>query len=238
MNCAKAIPLFSPWEEVRRGPAVDFHLHTAHTDGEASPEAMAKAAEKAGIRRVLFCEHVRRSSAYFPAYQEEVLRLRTPDFTAHLGVETKVLDLQGGLDCAEAVARSCDVVVGSVHSLPPDAQGQPRPWAGLSGEEAVRLEYEYAASVIRSSKAAILAHPMGMSITLFRARPEREIRALARLCRECGKAFELNPRYCPDPQAWVAIVRDERCFVSVGSDAHSPREVGRSWQTFVSEVRL
>ena len=83
------------------------------------------------------------------------------------------------------------------------------------------------------SRANILGHPMGMVIKMFNLRPLEHIYKLACACRDFDKTFELNPHYCPSPQEWVDIVKKANCKVSFGSDAHTTKEVGSSWNTFM-----
>ena len=118
----------------------------------------------------------------------------------------------------------------SVHS--PPANGKAQNWPELDCETALDLEFQLALAIITSSRANILGHPMGMVIKHFNLKPLEHLYKLARACREAGKAFELNSRYCPNPDDWVSIVQQAECKVSFGSDAHSTSEVGSSWHVF------
>lgn len=213
--------------------ALDLHMHTTHTDGKATIAEMADAAVAAGVAEILFSEHVRHTSTYFPEFAREVRALQLPRLRAYLGAEAKVLDLEGVLDCPPSAAAICDALIGSVHSLPANPDGSPQKWSHLDAATAVEREFAYAMAIVTKSRAHILGHPMGMCVTRLRVAPIEQIGQLARACREHGKAFELNVRYCPQPTEWVAAVKQAGCLVSIGSDAHSTREVGGAWAAFM-----
>jgi putative hydrolase len=223
----------TPWAELDRACAVDYHMHTSYTDGEASVRQMAETAAAKGLAQVLVGEHIRHSSTYFSALVEDVGALQLPGLQAFAGVETKVLDLDGRLDCPPDAAAQCAAIIGSVHSLPPGQDGQPRSWSNLDPELALEMELQFALAIVARSQAHILGHPLGMVVTRFGLSPLDELYELACACCDHGKAFELNARYCLDPMAWIDVVQRAQCRVSLGSDAHTPRDVGNSWRLFV-----
>ena len=223
------------WAAIDSAVATDYHVHTAYTDGTASVQQMAKAAVSKGIVEVLFSGHVRHTSKYFTSFVSEVRALQYPGLNAYIGVETKILDLDGHLDCSRQIASMCDAIIGSVHSPPPNGNGEVRSWSQRDVESALRIEFQLALAIVTKSQAHILGHPMGMVIANFNLRPLEHLYELARACRDFDKAFELNARYCPSPQEWVDIVRQADCKVSFGSDAHTTSEVGSSWYMFMNE---
>ncbi len=223
------------WAELDLGRPLDAHLHTDFTDGRASPELMLAAARRAGLARVLISEHVRHDSTYFPDLVARVRALPPEGLTVYVGVECKILDLGGRLDCPPWIAQQAQAIVASVHS-PPGGGGMAA-WRGMGPAQALELELALALAAVRHGRAHILGHPLGMVIKLFGLKPLDELRQLARACRRHGKALELNARYCPDPRAWLEIVQSEGCLVSLGSDAHGPEEVGLAWRIFARGER-
>jgi len=221
------------WKGWNGDTPVDYHLHTTHTDGRATVSEMAQAAASIGMTEVLFSEHVRHTSAYFPSFVHEVRELQCPGMTALVGAEAKILDLDGHLDCSPEIAGICDGIIGSVHSLPRDEAGLSQSWSRLEAETALKLEFQLALAIVSKSRAHILGHPMGMVIKTFGVRPLEHLYRLACACRESGKAFELNPGYCSSPKDWIDVVKTAGCRVSLGSDAHSPLEVGNAWSVFM-----
>ncbi len=232
-----------PWTDTDPAIPVDYHLHTSHTDGTASVQEMAHAAASAGVREILFSEHIRHTSTYYPAFAAEVRALTSGEqlgnaenLRCYLGMETKILDLQGTLDCPPSAIEQCDAIIGSVHS-PPDENGQPGSWSRMDATIALEREFELALSIVTHSRAHILGHPLGIVITRFGLKPLDHLYQLACACRDSGKAFELNARYCPDPSIWIDIVQRAGCKVSFGSDAHTTTAVGTSWNLFM-QTRL
>jgi putative hydrolase len=213
--------------------AVDYHLHTTYTDGGATVQQMAEAAVSRGITEVLFSEHVRHTSTYFASFAGEVQALQYPGLNAYVGVETKICDLDGNLDCSSQIASACDAIIGSVHSPPLKNNGEVQGWSQFDAETAVELEFHLALAIVAKSQAHILGHPMGMVITRLGLRPLDCIYKLACACRDSDKAFELNVRYCPAPEDWVKVVRHAGCKVSFGSDAHKTTDVGAAWHLFM-----
>ncbi|RMH18072.1 MAG: PHP domain-containing protein [Acidobacteria bacterium] len=224
------VPLV-PWRRIDPALPIDFHLHTTYTDGTAPVQDMAAAARRAGLAAILFSEHVRAASDYYPAYLQEVRAENRDGLTVFAGFEAKILDRDGTLDCPPAAAEEADAIVGSVHR-PPAAGGAGVAWQALAPEEAIALELELALAIVERSRAHVLGHPMGMVVRHHRISPLAAIERLARACAAHGKAFELSARYCPSPSRWLAIVERAGCPVSLGSDAHRPSAVGGAWRLF------
>lgn len=223
---------FPTWDRLGAMAPFDFHNHTTWTDGADRAVDMAHATRRQGIERMLFSEHVRTTSTYFPEFESEIRALAVDGLQILVGIEAKALDAGGTIDAAPETIRRCDIVLGSVHSPPPDESGGTGRWSGLDAKVAIDLEFRLALGIVRSSPAHVLAHPMGMAVSRFGAKPLAEIEALAKACRDHGKAFELNARYCPDPALWARVVRDAGCPVSFGSDAHRVSEAGVAWSMF------
>ncbi len=222
-----------PWIDIDFSKAVDYHLHTLFTDGTASVQQMAQASWEAGIAEILFSEHVRYTSDYFVDFVTGVKNQQHPGLTVHVGAETKILDLEGHLDCHPEIATMSTALIGSVHSLPPESNGTIRRWSKLDAEAALELEFQLAMAIVTKSSAHILGHPLGMVISHFKLCPYAHLLELAKACQSYDKAFELNARYCSDPATWIEIVQIAKCKVSLGSDAHSPTAIGNAWKMFV-----
>ncbi len=224
---------FADWAETCAGTPVDYHMHTNYTDGHDRVADMIAAASGCGMAKILLSEHIRHTSTYYPDFVAEVNANRNTDLKVYNGVEAKILNLSGDLDCSRATAADCDAVIGSVHSLPIDTAGNRTKWSELKAEEALTREFDLAMAIVTRSAAHILGHPMGMVIRRFGINPLPELTQLATACRAHGKAFELNARYCVDRDDWIDLVRKSGCPVSIGSDAHEAESVGKSWRLFV-----
>lgn len=222
--------------DIDRSVPRDYHNHTTWTDGTASSHDMAAAAAAAGIREMLFSEHIRSTSTYFPDFVAEIRALKVPNLRTFVGVEAKILDLNGTLDAPAEIESLCDAIVGSVHS-PPRADGSSGSWKEYSAEDALRTETALALAIVEKSRAHIIGHPLGMVITKFHLEPREELLTIARACAAHGKAFELNPRYALAPDVMIEIANTAGCKVNIGSDAHFTDAVGKSWNHFVVRSR-
>lgn len=214
--------------------AADFHMHTTWTDGSASVADMHCAALAAGLSTVLFSEHARASSGdWFGKFAAEVRALPSERCKALVGAEVKVLNIRGELDLSDAVRRECALVMASVHRFPGETDIRKGRDAGYSEEQAVSIEFELARAALRAGGFDILGHPFGMAYRRFGwAPPQRLIRELARECARAGIAFEVNARYHDQPAEMIALCREEKAPISLGSNAHATEEVGRLQKIF------
>lgn len=98
----------------------DFHVHTCFCDGQASPEAMVRAALEQGMDAIGFSGHSRTafdeswcmSEAGTAAYRAEIARLKRAyagRISVYCGVEQDM--------CSDAPTAGYDYVIGSVHYL-------------------------------------------------------------------------------------------------------------------------
>jgi len=225
-----------PLDERETSFSVDYHMHTTYTDGLASPAAMIETARAIGIDDVMITDHARHDSTYLPDLAREIDGLEHAGITVHLGVEVKALDVDGGLDCSPRIAKSVEGIVGSVHRFP-DGRGGVLEWSALDAVDALEVEFELALAIATRSRAHILGHPLGMAVTRYGLEPLEQLYRLAVACRESGRAFELNPRYCSNTEGWVEVVKSAGCKVSFGSDAHDTAGVGGAWRRFALEPR-
>lgn len=225
-----------PWATYPWGESVDYHMHTSYTDGEDTIKEMADKAEDYELKQVLFSEHVRHTSTYYPAFLDELRSLAPENLVLLTGVETKILDVKGTLDCSPEISIMCDGIVGSVHNPPAGSLGSDTGWTGMDPEAAEELEFQLAMAIATKSRAHVLGHPMGMVVTKFNRLPYDRLEELAKACAAHDKAFELNARYCGDPANWTEIVKRAGCKVSFGSDAHNSRDVGSAWRMFVDST--
>lgn len=100
----------------------DMHLHTNYSDGKNSPEEMIRAAISLGISNICFTDHVRKDSLWVVDYINELESLKSKfkdKIRIDIGVEAKVLDFDGCLDCPEiAISNEKIKIVAAIHRLP------------------------------------------------------------------------------------------------------------------------
>lgn len=209
-------------------PPIDFHLHTNWTDGANSVSEMHARAVECQLRAILFSEHVRKTSgAWFHEFAKNVRALAPDRCQALVGIETKVADFEGNIDCSEEILQDCDLVIASVHRFPGEDDQYLRGKSHLSPKQALEKELRLALAVLDNPEIDILGHPFGMAWTRFRASPSQD--QLIRLIEKAGErkvAFEINSKYHSEPLQLLRICRQMGVAVSFGSDAHSVEEVG------------
>jgi putative hydrolase len=208
-------------------------VHTIFTDGTASVKEVAEEGLRVGIEEILFSDHIRHDSKYFPEFVEQINGVNLPGIKTYVGIETKILDLNGTLDCTQEIGEMCAAIIGSVHSPPLGGRIKTQSWRDIGVEIAIELEFQLAMAIVTKSQAHILGHPFGMVVKHFGYCPVGYLETLANTCREYNKAFELNPCYCIDQALWIDTVKNAECKVSLGSDAHQICEVGSAWNVFI-----
>jgi len=207
---------------------MDFHLHTTWTDGAHSVKEMHESAVHQGLETILFSEHARKTSGeWFGSFAREVRALPDAECKALVGVETKIEDLEGRLDCIPEILNQCDVVMASVHRFPGE-KGKVMGFEEVVRKEAPETEFRLACAILKNPAVDILAHPFGMCYRRFDTPPAESL--MKKLIAETAKtriAFEINPHYHPDPWRLVGWCREAGARISLGSNAHHREEVGR-----------
>jgi DNA polymerase (family 10) len=167
----------------------DLHVHSGWTDGTASIEAMAAAAQACGYEYMALTDHSRRvamAHGLDPARVSRQIReidklnSKLKGFTILKGIEVDILK-DGSLDLPDSTLAKLDVVVASVHSffdLPREAQTdrvvramQNRHFSIL-GHPTGRLIGEREAYNIDMERVISAAHDLGCYLEI-NAQPER-----------------------------------------------------------------
>lgn len=208
-------------------PLLDFHAHTSWTDGTHSVQEIYAQAMKIGLQCILFSEHVRKTSEeWFYRFAGEVRSVSNEACVALVGVETRIADFEGNIDCVSEVLTECDMVLASVHRFP-DGKGGMVPFEEVELSKAEEWEFRLASAVLDNPAVTILAHPFGMCYRRYGIAPSEEhIRALIAKAATRDVAFEINAYYHPEPWKLIEWCRQAGTRISLGSDAHHRVEVG------------
>lgn len=209
-------------------PQVDYHMHTDFTDGRNTVEEMHGAAVDCGIEAILFSEHARKTSGdWFGAFAERVRALPRDQCRAYVGTECKVDGFAGGIDTGPDITRHCDLIMVSVHRFP-DGEGGLREFKDVEPGEAMDIEFRLSCEAVANPLVDIIGHPFGMSLMRYRNPPsEDRWRTLIERAAKYDVAIDISGRYHPDPWQLIRWCREAGARVTLGSDAHSVREVGR-----------
>lgn len=169
----------------------DTHLHTLHSHGKATVEAMFHAARAKGIDIIGFSEHSPRPETYsypsdyqprliegFPTYVADVKRLRDEfknEATVLFGLEMDWVEGNETFIADTLKAHDFDYVIGGIHFI--DTWGfdyRKEDWQVLSESRQVELYQQFYATMANMARTGlfnIVAHPdiiKIFSVDLFR----------------------------------------------------------------------
>ncbi len=194
-----------------------FHNHTTASDGRATLEQMAAAAQELGLEYLGIADHSKSSvqangldAKRLERQREEIARLNAgfDGFRLLAGTECDILK-DGSLDFPDDVLASLDYVVASVHS------------AFTLGEA------EMTARIIRAIEnpyVTMLGHLTGRLLTT-REPYKVDVPAVIEAAAATGTIIELNanPRRLDMDWRWWRLARDRGVKCAINPDAHSTR---------------
>ena len=193
----------------------DLHMHTTATDGKASIEEMADAAQARGLKYIAITDHSQRVSVANGLDAERLLAqwkeidainaARDDNFLILKGIECDILE-SGSMDLPDEVLAQADWVIASVHF------GQKQPRQQITDRITNALENPH---------VDIIAHPTGRLINRREAY-EVDIDAVFQAAKENGKLLELNanPVRLDLHDVHCAMARERGIPIVISSDAH------------------
>jgi DNA polymerase (family 10) len=211
------------WAEAGRLPELvelsdlrgDLHAHTTWSDGGATIEEMAAAAQERGLKYLAITDHSQRTTIANGLDAKRLRRQwaevdkinqRLRGFTLLKGVEVDILE-RGGLDLDDEVLAEADWVVASVHF------GQNQSREQITRRVIGALENPYVSAI---------AHPTGRLINERKAY-EIDLDTVLRAARDQGKLMELNanPRRLDLDDVACSMAKGYGVPVVISTDAHS-----------------
>ncbi len=219
------------------GPLDDYHVHSTWSDDAVSPleDNLASAARR-GLRTICMVEHVRRSSEWVPEFvaAADALRPRR-DLRVLIGVEAKILDVEGAIDLPPGVD-GLDHVLIADHQMPVgDRCCTPREIVSLLQDGTVVVDelvtglVDATVGAVKACDHAILAHLFSILPKVGIEEddvPDAAIAHLAQGVAASGAWVEVNEKWaCPS-------VRTLRYLAGAGvplvlsTDAHHCDRVG------------
>jgi DNA polymerase (family 10) len=193
----------------------DLHAHSTWTDGMATIEEMAQAAQERGLKYLAITDHSKRvtmagglDAGRLRRQWAEIdkINAKLRGFTLLKGVEVDILE-RGGLDLPDDVLAEADWVVASVH------YGQRQPREQITRRVIGALENPY---------VRVIGHPTGRLINERKAY-EIDLDAVLRAARDQGKMMELNahPRRLDLDDVACGMARNYGVPIVISTDAHS-----------------
>ena len=194
-----------------------FHLHTTRTDSSLTVDDHFQFALRAGVDRLLFLEHIRRSPTYdvVGLAREVSMHSETSGVSAFLGFETKLL-ADGTLDIDDQALELASVIGIAEHGFPDDEHLLVTAFAKVIERYAER------------SRTFVWVHP-GLWFLRHRRPPDAEpgYREMIACAHEAGVLLERNLRYNLLTESQAALLPSGD--IVLGADAHSLKDLER-WQ--------
>lgn len=207
----------------------DLHAHTTTTDGRDTIEAMARAAQAAGLRYLAITDHSqslamangldeRRALEHARAIREVGARLE--NFTLLAGIECDIR-ADGSMDLADDCLAQLDLVIASIHS-------------GFTQDAAAMTDRLLRA--IECPWVDILGHPTGR-IILKREPHKADMTRVIEAAAKAGVAMEINGQIdrLDLDEARARQARDAGVKLVVSTDAHSAAALaGLRWAVTIA----
>lgn len=192
----------------------DLHIHSEFSDGLPSIRTIVEKAAQLNLETIAIIDHFwpsigsQRGGARLikkRRAQIEDMRIRYPDIRILDGAEVDI-NQDGTMASVDGGIDQFDIVIGSVH------------WSSSSGVWARAVEKAAATSSFQ-----ILGH----FDAYLHSYDTRHGEIVAKALAENEIAIELNARYDTFRTDFLEMARDMECRFTIGSDAHSIREIGR-----------
>ena len=210
----------------------DGHVHTAHSDGEGTPEQIVRAALTRGLSSVTVTEHGPRHF-YGPDVKklrqekQEVERLKIAyrgKINVFFGVEADLIGLDGSVDITDEELSLFDELVIGFHRavIPKDFSSALGLWAGnvfLKNGRQIARNTLSAVNAITRFRPSIYAHA-GEYIPV-------ELVPIAQAAVKAGTLIEINAHHLfpLEEQLCLAAKETDALFV-LSSDAHRIKDAG------------
>jgi len=241
---------------------VDYHLHTdrcGHAVG--SMEDYARRAQVLGLSEIGFSDHfplldmhdpsLNMSMEEVPEYVRDVEELRGlfPELRIRLGIEVDYIPETVDRLPALLQDHPFDYILGSIHYIDGWGFDHPRNIDGYEGRDIFQLWTRYFDLLGDAAECGLfdaLAHPD--LVKKFGYRPVEDAGGLYRACLDrvagAGLAVEVNTAGLRKPveeiypaEDFLRLCRERDIPVTLGSDAHSPDEVGEGFEQALQLLR-
>lgn len=218
----------------------DYHIHTSQTDGKNTAKEMIEEAEKLNFSKIAFTEHIRKDSDWFFDFKNNIENLKKLSNTQILiGIEAKPLNFNGTIDASEEILGASNIIVGSVHRYPKKS-GELIPLEdipSLGEKKAAKIEFNLAKGLLKKGQIDILGHIFGIYYKYFDKFQEKYLRELLSLSLKNKVAIEINTKYLKNKKDFLRLLKEINPYVSLGSDAHSKKELARNFQELKNELK-
>jgi len=218
----------------------DHHVHSTFSDGRSTLEQNIAQAERIGLDRLGCVDHVRADTTYHPDYAAAVRALRpTTAVSLSIGIEAKILNVDGTLDLPSAGLETIDVIYAADHQFPwQDGPRSPRDVkadldkGGASVAHCIETLVQATVAAMRRHRThlLVLAHvfsilpKVGLSEDQV---PDGLLAELASAAADTGTIVEISERWrCPSLRTLHAV-RAAGAAIVCSTDSHLATGIGR-----------
>lgn len=224
---------FSPDFLKEATPDVDMHVHTNQTDGQDSIEEMLIAASNQKIKYLVFTEHVRKTSAWFEKFFDEINNWRNngeSKMKVLIGTEAAIRTLDGDIDISNEILQRTELSMASYHTSIKNVPNN-------SPSDFVDLEFRASFAAVANPAVDVLGHPMAMSLKKGYTVPENYFLQLAEQCKRHNKLYEINLSYHYEilEMLWNIVLKTETRIL-IGGNTHSKNEIAKNLNYFYSII--
>ena len=218
----------------------DYHTHTLYSHGQGRIKDNIEAAIRQGLSEVAIADHGPRSYSIRPfgvKKAETLLEIKSkideyneyyPEINILSAVEANVISMAGELDVPQEILAQLDKVLVGFHlfMMPKDIKSL---WGIIinnavvsklkfRNDEIRRINTELMIKVLDNYKVDIITHP-GYQVNL-------DTKLLAAEAAKRNVALEINAKHGFLTEEFVKVAAKEGVKFSLGSDAHTPDQVG------------
>ena len=222
----------------------DMHTHSTFSDGLGSIQDNIAFASRSGLNELAFTDHVRRDTEWLPDYVTALrVARRMTDLRIRIGVEAKLLDLDGALDVPER-RHGVEWLYAADHRIPwPGGALAPAEMRALI-DAGRATESDVVDALITATERCLRRYERVVVAHLFSALrrlridesvvPDAALDHLAATAAAQGAEIEIDERWrCPGART-VAHFLAAGVPVRASTDSHRPDTIGE--YTFVRQV--
>ncbi|MDI3533850.1 MAG: putative hydrolase [Thermosediminibacterales bacterium] len=214
----------------------DYHTHTRYSHGKGSIEDNIKAGIKKNLEEIAISDHgpanlgIGVKPIFFKKMRTEInnLQKKYDKIKIKLGVEANIISVDGKLDVSVKDLRDLDIVLAGLHVMVKPASLQDGYNLLLKNQlgkiytpmarKARNINTKALVEAIYKYPIDIIAHP-GLRLSI-------DTRELAKAAAKTGTALEINSSHGYLTVDFARTAAKEGVDFAIGSDAHSPEDVG------------
>jgi len=218
-------------------PRVDLHIHTIYTDGSNTINEILQKAMLMNIETIAITDHVWKTSTYLDQYFDEIKTKRESIALKVLaGIEAKIININGDIDATPDVIDESEIVLGSLHSIPTDEDYAFLDVNRTEADEVINNSFEALINLIESKRVDVVAHPTALLKKYGYNFNTEQMEEIASKAAKYNVAIEINTKYKVPSLKFIKICVNKGVLFSLGSDAHTLKEIGNINYAYISKI--